>query len=193
MTGVEERAKRSAVELGEVLAHVRASPPDRGSVAIIVRRPAEGQREVLAEAELSLGEGVVGDNWNRRPSRRSPDGGPHPDMQLNVINSRFSRFLAHGDDHEAARAGDQLHLDLDLSVANLPPGSRLHIGPGAVIEVTDQPHTGCQKFTERFGLAAMRAVNSDEGKAMRLRGLNARVVVPGTVRPGDAVIVDRVP
>jgi MOSC domain-containing protein YiiM len=87
-----------------------------------------------------------------------------------------------------AWAGDQLYVDLDLSVANLPPGTRLALGD-ALIEVTDQPHTGCAKFVERFGREPMRWVNSPEGRALRLRGMNTRVVGPGRVRVGDRVRV----
>ena len=90
------------------------------------------------------------------------------------------------DPDRRALAGDQLHLDLDLSLANLPPGTRLALG-SAVIEVTAKPHLGCAKFVDRFGRDAMRFVNSPVGRELRLRGLNARVVVAGTVRPGDEV------
>jgi MOSC domain-containing protein YiiM len=83
-------------------------------------------------------------------------------------------------------AGDQLYVDLDLSPVNLPPGTRLALG-SAVIEVTDQPHLGCAKFAARFGEEALRFVNSRVGRGLRLRGLNARVVVSGTVRAGDAI------
>jgi MOSC domain-containing protein YiiM len=106
-------------------------------------------------------------------------------MQLNVINARFSALIATDTDHRAL-AGDQLHLDLDLSEANLPPGTRLELG-SAVIEVTEQPHTGCAKFSARFGRDALRFVNSPTGRSLRLRGLNARVVTPGTFRVGDPV------
>jgi hypothetical protein len=77
--------------------------------------------------------------------------------------------------------GDQLYVDLDVSAASLPAGSRIALGDHAVIEVTDQPHTGCAKFAARFGRDAHKMVWSDEGK--RLRGRNAKVVVPGTIRP----------
>jgi hypothetical protein len=152
---------------------------------MIVRRPAVGEREVLAEGVVDLVEGLVGDTWSSRPSRTSADGGPHPDMQLNIINARFARLIA-GDEERAALAGDQLHLDLDLSQANLPAGTRLALG-SAVIEVTEIPHSGCAKFRARFGADALRFVNSPVGRELRLRGLNAKVVVAGRVRRGDDV------
>jgi MOSC domain-containing protein YiiM len=88
-------------------------------------------------------------------------------------------------------AGDQLFVDLDLSEANLPPGTRLAVG-SAVIEVTDIPHTGCGKFHQRFGHEATKFVNSAEGRALHLRGLNAKVVRSGSVRVGDIVRKRRV-
>lgn len=157
---------------------------------MIVRRPAVDAREVLDAGQLSTEAGLVGDTWAQRSSSRTADGGPHPDMQLNVINAAFAMLLSREDEERAALAGDQLHLDLDLSERNLPTGTRLHIGD-AVIEVTDQPHTGCQKFSARFGADALRFVNSPVGRELRLRGLNARVVVPGTIRRNDTVRVDR--
>ena len=113
------------------------------------------------------------------------DGSAHPGMQLNVINARLSALVAVDPDRRAL-AGDQLHVDLDLSEANLPPGTRLAVG-SAVIEVTPEPHRGCPKFVARFGREAMRFVNSPVGSALRLRGLNAKVVEAGTVRPGDEI------
>jgi len=172
-------------ELEAGIAEIRRSPGDRGCLDLIVRRPAIGDRDLLVTGELDPVVGLVGDTWSSRPSSRTVDGGPHPDMQLTLMNSRAIRLIA----GEAVRwplAGDQLYVDLDLGIDNLPPGTRLRIG-SAEIEVTDQPHTGCAKFTERFGIEALRFVNSDGGKAMRLRGLNARVVRAGTVSVGDVV------
>jgi hypothetical protein len=176
---------RTTDQLEAALDDIRLAPADAGTVDLVVRRPAEGEREVLGEGTLDPAEGLVGDNWLARGSRHSPDGSAEPDRQLNVINSRLSRFVA-VDPERRRLAGDQLHLDLDLSQANLPPGTRLAVG-SAVIEVTEPPHLGCAKFVERFGKEAMRFVNSPLGRELRLRGLNAKVVVAGTVRPGDAV------
>ncbi len=173
-----------ALEAG--LTHIQESPKDHGTLDLVVRRPAVDEREILDVAELSLDEGVVGDTWNQRSSKRSEDGGPHPDMQLNIINARLSRLISGGLDDDRALAGDQLHVDLDVSEANLPPGTRLAIGD-AVIEVTDQPHTGCPKFAARFGTTALRFVNVGIGKELRLRGINAKVVTPGTIRRGDTI------
>jgi len=167
------------------IGHIRQSPADEGRVELIVRRPAVDEREVLEEGELDVDVGLVGDTWNVRGSNRTDDGSSHPDMQLNVMNARCVALIAQ-DPERRALAGDQLYLDLDLSGANLPPGTRLELG-SAVVEITDQPHTGCAKFSERFGVDALRFVNSEVGKELHLRGVNAKVVRSGTVRPGDPV------
>ena len=174
------------VSLEAGLDEIRRSPLDRGTLELIVRRPEINGREVLDEAELSTSEGVVGDTWNVRGSKRTADGSSHPDMQLNIINARLSRLIGGDDDDVRALAGDQLHVDLDISHDNLPAGTRLALGE-AVIEITEQPHTGCPKFAARFGKEALRFVNVGVGKELRLRGLNAKVVVPGTIHRGDTI------
>jgi len=173
------------------LDEVRRAPADHGTLKLIVRRPEINKREVLDVAELSTAEGLVGDTWVKRGSSRSKDGARHPDMQLNIMNARAIALIAQSPARWAL-AGDQLYVDLDISEANLPPGTQLEIG-SATIEVTAQPHTGCGKFVERFGVDAMKFVNAPLGRSLRLRGLNARVVKPGTIRAGDVVTVRRVP
>lgn len=197
---------RTADELIATLPTLDAAPREIGSLSLIVCRPAVDVREILVEGDLDPAEGLVGDNWRLRPSSRTPDRSPHPDMQLNVINSRVASFLAFGDIDRQAQAGDQLHVDLDLSEANLPVGTLLVFGsrtlhgsadadgsdqPAPTIVVTEQPHTGCAKFIARFGEAAMRFVNGPHGRTRRLRGLNARVVAPGRIRAGDTITVIR--
>ena len=176
---------RTLEELEVDIDHVRAAPSTRGTLEMIVIRPDVGERLVLDEAELDGAYGVVGDSWKDRGSSRTADGSSHPDMQLNVICSRVLDLIAGGRERWSL-AGDQLCVDFDLSEANLPPRTRLTIG-NAVIEITDQPHTGCGKFSSRYGADAFRWVNSPEGMALRLRGVNARVVEPGVIRSGDPV------
>jgi hypothetical protein len=170
-------------ELESALDHLREAPKDEGVVELIVRRPRVDEREVLEEAELDPLKGLIGDSWVFRGSSRTADGGPHPEMQINIINSRVAALVAQDKDRWSL-AGDQLYIDMDLSKVNLPAGTRLAIG-SAVLEVSPLPHTGCHKFVSRFGLDAMKFVNSVVGKELCLRGINAKVVQAGVVRLGS--------
>lgn len=170
-------------ELESGLDHLRAAPRGEGVVEMIVRRPVEDERELVDEAELDLVEGLVGDSWRARG--RSGGRPANEKAQITVMNARSTALVA-GDRERWPLAGDQLYVDFDLSGEHIPPGTRLAVGT-AVIEVTDDPHTGCKKFSARFGLEALLFVNSAEGKALNLRGINTRVVEAGTVRIGDAI------
>lgn len=172
-------------ELEAGLEEIRRAPNNEGVLRLIVRRPRTDEREVLEEGELHPVEGLVGDSWKMRVSSRTADGSPHPDTQLNIMNARVAALVAQDKDRWQL-AGDQLYIDMDLSEENLPPGTQLAIG-SAVIEVTPPPHTGCKKFVSRFGLDAMKFVNSSLGRELHLRGLNARVIQPGLIRVGQVV------
>ena len=165
-------------------ATVRESPRDEGSVKLIVRRPRENEREVIAEAQLDPLEGLLGDNWKSRGSTRTTDGRAHPEMQLNIANARMIGLLASPD--RWPLAGDQLYLDFDLTAENLPAGTLLAIG-SAIVEVTPVPHLGCKKFQARFGADALKFINAPERHPLRLRGLNAKIVQAGIIRIGDLV------
>jgi hypothetical protein len=175
-----------ALELEAGLDHIRQSPQAHGTLELIVRRPAENEREVLDQGVLDLAVGLVGDTWNIRGSRHTADGSASPECQINMMNARAAALVAQSKDRWPL-AGDQLYIDFDLSEANAPPGTRLAIGEEAVLEITPPPHTGCKKFTSRFGVDAMKFVNSPVGRELHLRGVNAKVVRGGTIRPGDAV------
>lgn len=166
------------------LDHVRQSPRDVGRVEMIIRRPDPGQREIISEAELDLQRGLIGDCWLMRGSRHTPDGSAHLPQQLTLMSVRVIALLAERD--RWPLAGDQFLVDYDLSKEHLPPGTQLALGT-AVIEISEHPHLGCAKFTERFGSEATKLVNSDVGKALRLRGVNARIVEPGRVSVGDSL------
>ena len=136
----------------------------------------------LEQGELDTGVGLVGDDWINRPGTRT--GEPSPYAQVTVMNARYAELIAGTDPTSWAQAGDQLYVDLDISQDNLPPGTRIAVGE-AVLEFQAEPHTGCAKFSARFGSDALRLANSEQGRALRLRGANATVVRSGSVRPGD--------
>jgi MOSC domain-containing protein YiiM len=172
-------------ELEAGLAEITQSPQDNGRLEMIVGRPSEDERVVMETAELSVREGLVGDNWLPRGSRYTSDGSAHPDAQITIMNARAIQLMA----QEQSRwplAGDQLFIDMDLRDENLPAGQRLQVGT-AVLEITSYPHTGCKKFAVRFGKDAVIFANSEEGKRWHLRGIYARVVEAGQVRTGDTI------
>jgi hypothetical protein len=169
---------RTRDELSVGLEHVRDAPSDAGTLELIVGRPAVDERLILASAELDVDRGLVADRWSRGSK-------PNPKSQLTVMNVRATELVA-GDRSRWPLAGDQLYIDFDLSGENIPPGTRLAIG-SAVIEVSDQPHLGCEKFAARFGQVAREFANSPEGTAVSFRGINTRVVQSGTVHVGDSV------
>ena len=179
-------AQKDLETLNAGLADIVSAPDDNGTLDLIVIRPAAGERVVRQEGRLTARNGLEGDSWRQRITGRSGDQDMDMDNQLTLMNIRVVRLL----DDDASRwplAGDQLYVDLNLSDDNVPPGQRLRIGE-AIVEVSALPHTGCKLFAERFGADAMRFVNSDEGKRLHLRGINARVVQDGAIRRGDTVV-----
>lgn len=164
---------------------VRAAPRDVGTVVLIVRRPSADVREILAEAELDPALGLAGDDWIRRRSRNTPDGSADPEDQLTIMSTRVLAAIAPDRDRWPL-AGDQLYVDFDLGEESLPAGARLAVG-GAIVRVSEKPHTGCAKFSERFGSDALRWINGPVGRGLRMRGLNARIEQAGTVRVGDTI------
>lgn len=175
------------MKLDAALDHIREAPKDAGTIELIARRPAVGKREIISVAQLSLEHGVVGDGWSRRASTKT--GAPDLEQQVTLMNARAIAAIVEPRE-EWVGAGDQLFVDLDLSVDNLPPGTRLQVGT-AVLEVTAHPHRGCVKFTKRFGSEATKWVNSKVGKQLNLRGVNARVIVAGEARTGDRIALIR--
>lgn len=164
-------------EIGAKLQFVIESPKDDGVLGLIVRRPKTNEREELETGELDVEKGLVGDDWIERD-------GNH-ETQITIMNSRIAEILAQDKDRRKL-AGDQLFIDLNLTDENLPIGTKLEIG-SAVLETTAVPHNGCKKFVERFGLDAMKFVNSPVGKKYHLRGIYAKIIKSGTIRQGDSV------
>ena len=181
----DEARHRSTEELEAALRNIREAPASSGTIQLIVRRPGEDAREVLSEARINADEGIEGDTWNQRGTSFSADGGPHPNKQVTIMNSRAAAAVI-GPIERWPLAGDQIYADLDIGHEALPAGTQLAVGD-AVLEVAVEPHTGCAKYAARFGREAMRFVNTGEGRELRLRGVNCRVVQPGTVRVGDSV------
>jgi MOSC domain-containing protein YiiM len=172
-------------ELEAGLDHIRQAPTAQGILRMIVRRPSVDEREMLQAGELSTEEGLVGDTWNVRVNAHSKDGRANVNKQITIMNARSVALLAQSEERWPL-AGDQLYVDMDLSDDNIPPGTQLAIG-SAIVQVSPDPHSGCNKFSARFGVEAMKFVNSPEGKRLHLRGINTRVIQAGIIQVGDAV------
>jgi MOSC domain-containing protein YiiM len=172
-------------ELEAGLDHIRQAPTDPGILKMIVRRPSVDERDVLEAGELDTEQGLVGDTWNVRLNKHSIDGLANVNKQITIMNVRSIALLAQSEERWPL-AGDQLYVDMDLSDDNIPPGTQLAIG-SAIVQVSPDPHSGCNKFSSRFGVEAMKFVNSPEGKRLHLRGINTRVIQAGSIQVGDTV------
>ena len=172
-------------QLESGLDHILNAPKDNGIVQMIVCRPKIEIRKILNVAKLDKEFGLVGDNWNDRGSSSTPDNSSDIEAQLTIMNSRVISLMTPSSD-QWQLAGDQLYIDMDLSRNNLVLGSQIKIG-SAVIEVSKKPHTGCEKFSNRFGLDALKFVSTPLGRELSLRGINTRIVQSGIVQTGDAV------
>src|SRR5258708_4273273 len=146
----------SEADLLNGLEHIQDSPKDDGVLESIVIRPGTDERRMLEHAQVSSKLGVQGDNWAIHCWKTLPDGSPHPEVQLAIMNSRSIALMA-GERSRWSIAGDNLFVDLDLSDENLRNGQRLAIGT-AVIEITSHAHNGCSKFKARFGADAVKFV-----------------------------------
>jgi hypothetical protein len=179
-----ELIEEALARFEDAWADVEAAPGS-GTLQLIVRRPGVDRRETLATGRLDAEVGLLGDGWAHRGSSRTPDGRANPEAQVTLMSTRVLAAM----EPDPARwplAGDQLYVDVDLSIEGLPAGSRLAIGE-AVVELSEAPHTGCAKFSARFGSDALRWINSPRGRELRMRGANARVVQGGAIRIGDSV------
>jgi MOSC domain-containing protein YiiM len=182
---VIERAPDRARDFTSFVPGVERSPRDHGTLHAIVRRPERDRREVVSEGVLDLETGLDGDDWLARGSSSTPDGRAHPDSQLTIMSVRVLAAIE-PDESRWALAGDQLLVDLDLSVAHLPAGARIRVGEAELV-ISETPHTGCAKLSARFGSDALRWINSPLGRDLRMRGVNARVARGGVVRVGDII------
>jgi MOSC domain-containing protein YiiM len=168
--------------LADLESRLRSLSPlskDSGSLALIVRRREDGVRETPERLRLSPEDGVPGDKWGRDPDRMI-------DAQICVMQRDVAELIANG--QLLTLFGDSLFVELDLSSANLPTGSRLRVGE-AVVEVTPMPHNGCVKFKGRFGADALFFVNAKPTRHLNLRGIYWKVIEAGEVSVGAPIQV----
>ena len=171
---------RTFEELEELWSSAPPPTQDIGSVRLLCVRVAPGLHMTPEAVKLTVEGGLVGDRWAESRARD-----PHRESQVTVMNATVAELVA-ADAQPLHGAGDNLLVDLDIGFDNLPAGSRLRVGE-AILEITATPHSGCSKFSERFGQDALRWVNWRHWRQRRLRGVNTRVVQDGRVRVGDQV------
>ena len=176
---------RTFEELEAGLTQIRDAPSEQGTLRLIVARTEVDERQIVEQGELTMAGGLEGDNWVARGDRHTEDGSADPLRQITIMNSRVLELIA-GATEQWPAAGDQLYADFDISEANAPSGTHLKIG-NATLEVTEAPHLGCHKFRARYGRDALHWVNSEGGMALKLRGINTRVIQPGTIQTGDQI------
>lgn len=162
-----------------------AAPRDNGTLDMIVMRPEHDARVLPESIEVRAHDGVPGDHWKSGTGYALNDGTGDPDAQICIMMSGCIRAIA-GDKEHWAPAGDNFFIDMDLTPANMPPGTAFAIGSAEFV-VTELPHNGCQSFIDRYGRDACLFVNTGIGKELRLRGIYARVTRNGTVSVGDTV------
>jgi MOSC domain-containing protein YiiM len=170
---------RVLAELEAGLLALAPAPKDSGQLARIVRRRADGVREMPERVLLTPEEGVPGDGWSRRPPR-------NVEAQLAVMRREVAELIANGQSLDVF--GDNLFVHLDISAANLPVGTRLRVGR-ALVEVTPKPHNGCSKFKGRFGEDALQFVGAALTRPQNLRGIYWKVVEPGEAGIGAPIQV----
>ncbi|MEM8633131.1 MAG: MOSC domain-containing protein [Pseudomonadota bacterium] len=179
------RPHRTAAELAEALPDILGAPKDEGRLDLIVSRPGHGQRTALNTAAVSLAGGLQGDHWSKGCWRTTEAGDPHPDVQICMMMSRCIAAIA-GDMENWPPAGDNFFIDMDLTPANMPPGTRFSIGTAEFV-VTEEIHAGCDAFIERYGRDACVFVNTGPGKTHKLRGIYARVTKDGEIARGNVL------
>jgi len=173
----------SELELG--IDEIKSSPKDSGVLEMIVRRPETETREIINSVEINLENGLAGDNWKARGSTHTSDHSADPETQITLMNTRVIQLLS-GDKENWGWAGDQLFVDMDLSMDNLPPHSQIQIG-SVILEISAKPHTGCKKFSGRYGIEALEFISTPLGKSLRMRGVNAKVIQSGDIQVGDVI------
>ena len=159
------------------------SPTDVGRVHRCVVRTGPGQRETPDRILLVPGQGVSGDSWQGHEHRL-------PGNEVSLINMHVLRSLVGGDEGRMALSGDNLQVDLELSEANLPPGTLLELGE-VLLRVSEEPHRPCLQFVERFGAKSAKRVARANRRGLRGRGVLCTVERGGEVGAGDTITVTR--
>ena len=169
----------STEQLAAAAEQALSAPSDVGTIDMLVVRREVDAREIRQEVYVSPEGGIEGDRWVQK-SHNDPENL----AQIAVINTRFLQQIAGDDPERMALAGDNIVVDMNLSEANLPIGTKVRVGQ-VLCEVTSKPHLGCAKLSRRFGQDVLRFVNQKENRPLKLRGIYLRALEAGVIRVGD--------
>lgn len=186
-------SKRSAfasrAECDAALPHILAAPRDAAAIDSLCFRPAYGERRFPDRLQLTMADGIADERWLKAPWLTLPDGCPDPRIQVSILPRRVME-LCWRDRDNTVHPGDTMVADLDMSEANMPTGTRLHVG-SAVLEVSDKFNTGCVKWRDRYGADSLVWINHKPNRPLRLRGVLCRIVQDGVIHASDQIRVQR--
>jgi MOSC domain-containing protein YiiM len=149
---------------------------------------------VRDEIRLISGHGVEGDYHAgaliRHRSRAAKDPTEPNLRQIHIVHSElFDEVAPLGIIVKPGLMGENI-TTRGLAILELPPGTKLHFGATAVVEVTGlrNPCNQLDSVDER--LLAQVALKALDGSIVRKAGVMGVVLEGGIVRPGDAIRVD---
>jgi MOSC domain-containing protein YiiM len=147
------------------------SKPTREAITLVADHGVEGDAHAGALVK------------HRSRVRREPE---QPNLrQVHLIHAEL---LAELDVAPGALGENVTTSGIDL--LNLSAGTRLHLGPDAVVEVTGLRNPCRQIEDFRAGLLARVLVQQPDGSYERRVGVMSVVLAGGVVRAGDAVVVE---
>ncbi|MFT6089771.1 MAG: hypothetical protein ACJAWM_001153 [Sulfitobacter sp.] len=176
----------TTAECEAALEHILAAPDSGAVIGQLCFRPDFEQRSFPDTLEMTVKHGITGERWTKKPWLTLPNGDPDPRIQVSILSQRVMD-LCWRDRENTVHPGDPIVVDMDLSAANLPVGTRLSAG-SAILEVSDKFNTGCIKWHDRYGNDSLRWINKADHREYRLRGILCKIVQDGTVKVGDQLI-----
>ncbi len=176
----------SRQECENALEHIATAPLNGAVMDQLCFRSDYGKRAFPETLELTVEQGIIGERWKHSPWLKLPDGRPDPRIQVSILSQRVMD-LCWCDRENTLHPGDPIVVDMNLSMENLPVGTRLSAGT-AVIEVSDKFNTACVKWRDKYGEDSLRWINAPENRPLRLRGALCRIVQDGVIRAGDKLL-----
>ena len=113
--------------------------------------------------------------------------------QVHLIHSElFDELRQRGFEVLPGQIGDNV-TTRGIDLLSLPTGTRLHLGPAAIVQVTGLRNPCRQVDRFQPGLQAAVLDRDEQGELVRKSGIMSIVLTSGEVRPGDPVRVELPP